>query len=145
MIWKLLFSNIPFVGPMHFLFAVCENYALLHVISIWTKLSIPIPCGVISFTDLTMVTSSLQNYQKMFEIEFSTKRISRIYNVSKIKKTAATGYLYTIRPSYYFSEAQSDCMNSGKLFKFVLDHYQSRTWNSAWLKQLNNDDLMICA
>ena len=36
----------------------------------------------------------------MFEIEFPTKRISRINNVSKIKKTAATGYLYMIRPSY---------------------------------------------
>ena len=36
----------------------------------------------------------------MLEIEFPTKRISRIYNVSKIKKTTATGYLYMIRPSY---------------------------------------------
>ena len=49
LIWKLLFSNMPFVGPMHFLFAICENYALLHVISNWTELSIP--CGVISSTD----------------------------------------------------------------------------------------------
>ena len=37
----------------------------------------------------------------MFEIEFPTKLISRNYNVSKIKKTAETGYLYMIRPSYY--------------------------------------------
>ena len=85
---------------MHFLFALCENYALLHVISDWTELSIP--CGVISSAYVTIVTSSLglQNYQKMLKIEFPTKRISRIYNVSKIKKTAATGYLYMIRPSH---------------------------------------------
>ena len=83
---------------MHFLFAFCENYALLQMISNWTELSIP--CGVISSTDVTIVTSSLQNYQKMLEIEFPTKRISRIYNVSKFEKTAATGYLYMIRPSY---------------------------------------------
>ena len=69
---------------MHFLFALCENYALLHVISNWTELSIP--CGVISSTDVTIVTSSLQNFQKMLKIEFPTKRISRIYNVSKIEK-----------------------------------------------------------
>ena len=86
---------------MHFLFALCENYALLHVISNWTELSIP--CGVISSTDVTIVTSSLQNFQKMLEIEFPTKRISRIYNVSKIEKTAVTGYLYMIRPSYISS------------------------------------------
>ena len=84
---------------MHFLFALCENYALLHVISNWTELSIP--CGVISSADVTIVTSSLQNFQKMLKIEFPTKRISRIYNVSKIKKTAGTGYLYMILPSYY--------------------------------------------
>ena len=83
---------------MHFLLALCENYALLHVISNWTELSIP--CGVISSTDVIMVTPSLQNYQKMFEIEYPAKRISQIYNVSKIEKTAATGYLYMIRPSY---------------------------------------------
>ena len=82
---------------MHFLFALCENYALLQAISNWTELSIP--CGVISSTDITIVTS-LQNFQKMLKIEFPTKRISRIYNVSKIEKTAATGYLYMIRPSY---------------------------------------------
>ena len=64
---------------MHFLFAFCENYALLHVISNWTELFTP--CGAISFTDVTTVTSSLQNYQKMLKIEFPTKRISRIYNV----------------------------------------------------------------
>ena len=85
---------------MHFLFALCENYALLHVISNWTEL--PIPCGVISSTDVTMVTSTLRNYQKLFEIEFPTKRISRIYNLSNIEKTAATGFLYMIRPSYIF-------------------------------------------
>ena len=49
---------------------------------------------------MLLVTSSLRNYQKMFEIEFATKRVSRIYNVSKIKEKAATGYLYMIRPSY---------------------------------------------
>ena len=32
LIWKLLLSNIPFVGPMHFLFALCENYAILNVV-----------------------------------------------------------------------------------------------------------------
>ena len=74
LICKLLFNNIPFVGPMHFLFALCENYALLHVISNWTELSIP--CGVISSTDVTIVTSSLQNYQMLLKIEFPTKRIS---------------------------------------------------------------------
>ena len=83
---------------MHFLFALCENYALLHVNSNWTELSIP--CGVISSTDVTMVTSSLQNFRKMLKIEFPTKRRSRIYNISKIEKTAATGYFYMIRPSY---------------------------------------------
>ena len=84
---------------MHFLLALCENYALLHVINHWTKLSIP--CGVISSTDVTIVTSSLQNYHEMLQIEFPTKPISRIYNLSKIEKTTATGYLYTrmIRPS----------------------------------------------
>ena len=45
----------------------------------------------------------LQNYQKMLEIEFLTKHISRIYNLSKIEKTASTGYLYMIRPSYIAS------------------------------------------
>ena len=69
------------VGPMHFLFAICENYALLHVISNWTKLSIP--CGVISSTDVTMVTSSLQNFQKMLKIEFPTKRISIMFIMFK--------------------------------------------------------------
>ena len=91
LIWKLLFSNIHFVGPLHFLFALCKNYTLLHVFSNWTELSIP--CSVISCT-------SLQNFQKMLKIEFPTKRISRIYNVSKIEKTAAFGSLYMIRPSY---------------------------------------------
>ena len=44
--------------------------------------------------------SSLRNDQKMLENEFPTKRIAQIYNVSKDEKTAATGYLYMIRPSY---------------------------------------------
>ena len=66
---------------MHFLFALCENYALLHVISNWAELCIPY--GAISSTDVTIVMSLLQNYQKMLEIEFPTIRISRIYNVSK--------------------------------------------------------------
>ena len=70
-IWKLLLSNIPFAGPMYFLFALCENYALLQGISNWTELSIP--CGVIYSTDVTIVTSSLQNYPKLLEIEFPTK------------------------------------------------------------------------
>ena len=83
---------------MHFLFALCENYALLQAIRNWTELSIR--CGVMSSTDVTMVTSSLQNFQKMLKIEFPTKRISQFYNVSKIEKTAAIGYLYMIRPSY---------------------------------------------
>ena len=82
---KIIVQQHPFVGPMHFLFTLCENYALLHVISTWTELSIP--CGVISSTDVAIVTSSSQNrYQKMMKIEFPTKRISPIYNVSKIEK-----------------------------------------------------------
>ena len=89
---------------MHFLCALCENYDLLHVISNWTELSIP--CGVISSTNVTIVASSLQNYQKMLKIEFPTKRIPRIYNVSKIEKTAATGYLYMIRSSYLQSASK---------------------------------------
>ena len=36
----------------------------------------------------------------MLEIELSTKRVSWIFNISKIKKTAATGSLYIERPSY---------------------------------------------
>ena len=36
----------------------------------------------------------------MLEIEFLTKRVSWIFNISKIKKTAATGSLYIERPSY---------------------------------------------
>ena len=36
----------------------------------------------------------------MLEIEFPTKRISRIINASKTEKTAATGSLYIERPSY---------------------------------------------
>jgi len=95
---KIIVQQHPFVGQMHFLFALCEySVLLLHAISNWTKLSIP--CGVISSTDVTIATSLLQNYQKMLEIEFSAKRISRIFNVSKIEKTVATGYLYMIRPS----------------------------------------------
>ena len=71
---------------MHFFYTLCENYDKLLVINNWTELSIP--WGVISSTDVTIVTSSLRNYQKMLEIEFPSKRIpvSRIYNFSKIKK-----------------------------------------------------------
>ena len=44
----------------------------------------------------------------MLEIEFSTKRVSWIFNISKIKKTTATGSLYIERPSYINT---SDRMN----------------------------------
>ena len=88
------------------------------MISNWTELSIP--CGVISSTDVTIVTSSLQNYQKMLEIEFPTKRISWIYNVSKIEKTAATGYLYMIRPSYN--------LVCGRDWTMVIGHQKIKNW-----------------
>ena len=79
---------------MHLLLTPCENYAKLLVINNWTELSIP-RC-VISSTEVTIVTPLLQNFEKLLKIEFPTKRISRIYTVSKIEKTAATGYLYSL-------------------------------------------------
>ena len=50
----------------------------------WTKISIP--CCVRYLSDVTLMTSSLRNYPKMLEIEFLTKRVSWIFNISKIKK-----------------------------------------------------------
>ena len=64
----------------------------------WTEISIP--CCVRYLSDVTLMTSSLRNYPKMLEIEFSKKRVSWIFNISKIKKTAATDSLYIERPSY---------------------------------------------
>ena len=51
----------------------------------WTEISIP--CCVRYLSDVTLMTSSLRNYPKMLEIEFLTKRVSWIFNISKIKKT----------------------------------------------------------
>ena len=82
---------------MHFLFAPCENYALLHAISNWTELSIP--CGVISSTDVTIVTSSFQNYQNMLKIEFPTKPISRIYNFFNV-------YVYNFYNMHHYYKLQ---------------------------------------
>ena len=67
----------------------------------WTEISIP--CCVRYLSDVTLMTSSLRNYPKMLEIEFPTKRVSWIFNISKIKKTAATGSLYIERPSYIYT------------------------------------------
>ena len=64
----------------------------------WTEISIPSCVRYLS--DVTLMTSSLRNYPKMLEIEFLTKRVSWIFNISKIKKTTATGSLYIERPSY---------------------------------------------
>ena len=47
----------------------------------WMEISIP--CCVRYLSDVTLMTS---NYPKMLEIEFSTKRVSWIFNISKIKK-----------------------------------------------------------
>ena len=63
----------------------------------WTEIFIP--CCVRYLSDVTLMTSSLRNYPKMLEIEFLTKRVSWISNISKIKKTTATSSLYIERPS----------------------------------------------
>ena len=58
------------ISCLLFVKATMPNYLLN--INNWTEFFIP--WGVISSTDVTIVTSSLQNYHKMLEIEFSTKR-----------------------------------------------------------------------
>ena len=68
----------------------------------------------------------------MFEIEFPTKRISRIYNVSKIKKTAETGYLYMIRPSHnikaQYATNVTNC--TGDLRSWLRCHVLGHTYRS---------------
>ena len=59
-----------------------KKIELLHAVLLWTLTAAPSP----SLFKVLLVTSSLQNYPKMLEIELSTKRVSWIFNISKIKK-----------------------------------------------------------
>jgi hypothetical protein len=47
-----LYCNMSIVGPMHFLFTVCENYAKLLSNNNWRELSTP--CSVVYLPDVTL-------------------------------------------------------------------------------------------